>query len=476
MKKRISILAIMAAILLAALAASPVGANSGRGEVIGVTGIVPGQDLIVHILALVPPGANRNEVAKEALANQGARALTSQGFTTIDITWDQFDVLGDGNDFVEQYYNPDNQPAGVSSVQLSDAQATWTHVATSVFAFSDAGLTSRCPSLVKECRGKQKFDGFNDAGWLPLKGNNTLGFTWSGTEIDEEDMALNTNFNWTTDEYNTIDFDVETVFLHESGHALGLGHSLDITAVMFASYQTVARSLTTDDKDGVSFKYPVPGSVSLAITTTSLANGTVGDSYSATLTAIGGVSPYSWAVTSGSLPAGLSLSGNTISGTPTTMETQNFTVQVMDSESPTAATDSASLSIAVADAPEAGTLVGVTGFSYSTAGGRNGDKNLRVTVSVADDTGAAVDGASVSIKLSNDTSGGPWFGTASTGTNGTVTFQLRNAPDGRYTALVTGISAAGLDWDNDDGSDIDPGFDKSSGNLGGGNSAALEAQ
>ena len=63
MKKRISILAIMAAILLAALAASPVGANSGRGEVIGVTGIVPGQDLIVHILALVPPGGNRNEVA-----------------------------------------------------------------------------------------------------------------------------------------------------------------------------------------------------------------------------------------------------------------------------------------------------------------------------------------------------------------------------------------------------------------------------
>jgi hypothetical protein len=57
-----------------------------------------------------------------------------------------------------------------------------------------------------------------------------------------------------------------------------------------------------------------------------------------------------------------------------------------------------------------------------------------------------------------------------------VTFQLRNAPDGRYTTLVTGISAAGLDWDNDDGSDIDPGFDKPSGNLGGGNSAALEAQ
>jgi len=69
MKKQFSILAIFAAILLAALAASPVGANGGKGKVIAVTGIVPGQDLVVHILALVPPGADRAEVAKQALAN-----------------------------------------------------------------------------------------------------------------------------------------------------------------------------------------------------------------------------------------------------------------------------------------------------------------------------------------------------------------------------------------------------------------------
>lgn len=73
MRKHITILAIMAALFLAALAASPVGANPGKGEVIGVTGIVPGQDMIVHILALVAPGANHSEVAKAVLASQGAR-------------------------------------------------------------------------------------------------------------------------------------------------------------------------------------------------------------------------------------------------------------------------------------------------------------------------------------------------------------------------------------------------------------------
>jgi len=61
-----------------------------------------------------------------------------------------------------------------------------------------------------------------------------------------------------------------------------------------------------------------------------------------------GISPYTWSITSGSLPAGLSLDPATgaISGTPTGAETGTFTVTVTDSDSP-AATASASLSIGV---------------------------------------------------------------------------------------------------------------------------------
>jgi len=56
----------------------------------------------------------------------------------------------------------------------------------------------------------------------------------------------------------------------------------------------------------------------LSITTTSLAAGTAGSSYSTALQASGGVTPYSWTVTG--LPAGLSLNGGTgqIVGTPST--------------------------------------------------------------------------------------------------------------------------------------------------------------
>lgn len=51
-----------------------------------------------------------------------------------------------------------------------------------------------------------------------------------------------------------------------------------------------------------------------------LPSGTVGVAYSFTLTATGGVLPYTYSITSGSLPVGLSLNGSTglISGTPTT--------------------------------------------------------------------------------------------------------------------------------------------------------------
>jgi hypothetical protein len=86
----------------------------------------------------------------------------------------------------------------------------------------------------------------------------------------------------------------------------------------------------------------------LAITTTSLANGQVGVGYSQTLTATGGTTPYSWAISVGSLPAGLSLNTSTgvISGLPKAVGTSSFTVQVTDSEVP-AVSKTAALSITI---------------------------------------------------------------------------------------------------------------------------------
>ncbi|MHC4712102.1 MAG: putative Ig domain-containing protein [Planctomycetota bacterium] len=88
----------------------------------------------------------------------------------------------------------------------------------------------------------------------------------------------------------------------------------------------------------------------LNITTTSLPDGEVDTAYSQTVVATGGTTPYTWSIDSGSLPAGLSLgsSTGTISGTPTTSGTSNFTVKVTDSQTPTADTDTQALSIYIA--------------------------------------------------------------------------------------------------------------------------------
>ncbi len=71
----------------------------------------------------------------------------------------------------------------------------------------------------------------------------------------------------------------------------------------------------------------------LSITNRSLANGTQGISYTAQLSAVDGVAPYSWSIVSGTLPVGLTLSSSgVISGTPTGNGTSIFTVQVTDAK------------------------------------------------------------------------------------------------------------------------------------------------
>ena len=76
-------------------------------------------------------------------------------------------------------------------------------------------------------------------------------------------------------------------------------------------------------------------SVGPSITTASLPSGTVNTPYSQTLTATGDT-PITWSIQSGALPNGLSLSGNTISGTPTIAGEFSFTVKAANGTLPDA--------------------------------------------------------------------------------------------------------------------------------------------
>jgi hypothetical protein len=109
----------------------------------------------------------------------------------------------------------------------------------------------------------------------------------------------------------------------------------------------------------------------LTITTTALPSGTVNSSYSVTLAATGGMGAYTWSLTSGMLPAGLTLnpSTGTISGTPGAPVTATpLTFKVTDSGTPQQSA-SISLPLTIASLPltitTTGLPSGTVGTSYS---------------------------------------------------------------------------------------------------------------
>ena len=73
------------------------------------------------------------------------------------------------------------------------------------------------------------------------------------------------------------------------------------------------------------------GVAPLRVTTADLPDAQVGVEYTAALAATGGTEPYTWEVTTGTLPDGLTLAADgTLSGTPTTEDIVEVTVKVTD--------------------------------------------------------------------------------------------------------------------------------------------------
>jgi hypothetical protein len=87
----------------------------------------------------------------------------------------------------------------------------------------------------------------------------------------------------------------------------------------------------------------------LSVATGSLQDGTVNTAYSQTLQASSGTQPYTWSITTGALPVGLTLnsSNGVIFGKPIATGTYDFTVQVIDSSKPTPQIATANLSITI---------------------------------------------------------------------------------------------------------------------------------
>jgi len=124
----------------------------------------------------------------------------------------------------------------------------------------------------------------------------------------------------------------------------------------------------------------------LTITTSTLPPGTDSKAYAQVLQASGGTPAYTWSITSGSLPAGLSLSATTgvISGTPTTSGTSTFTTAVTDNSNP-AQTKSLATSILVAAAQQ----ISGTGTTWYVNGSGGTRFSINKTTGLCDGTSPA---------------------------------------------------------------------------------------
>jgi matrixin len=109
--------------------------------------------------------------------------------------------------------------------------------------------------------GNQNVIVFRDEKWPHNDSNNTLALTTvtfnpENGEIYDADMEVNTHDQRVTliDPVPQDGYDFASIVTHETGHFLGLAHSGDNRATMFANYTpgaTAMRNLTSDDVAGV---------------------------------------------------------------------------------------------------------------------------------------------------------------------------------------------------------------------------------
>lgn len=232
-----------------------------------------------------------------------------------------------------------------------------------------------------------------------------------------------------------------------AGVTLGTGNGALVgTPSKAGSYSvTITVSDSTKQISRKTFSIDVASSASpLSIDSTPIPDGQVGSAYSAALGVSGGTAPYTWSISSGALPGGLSLgqSNGVISGTPTTSGQFTFTAMVTDSTSPTpqTATQSFSFTIAAASSqPPSITTTslpgGTTGSAYSATLGATGG-TIPYTWSISAGTLPA--------GLNLVASSGLISGTPASAGNSSFTVRVKDAKNNTATkTLSISIAASG---------------------------------
>jgi hypothetical protein len=223
-----------------------------------------------------------------------ARAFCREVTMSPPSTWDPVmqGCFGDGMGLPTLYWR--NQCAGYSiqkdaskQVPLADA----TRVAAQAFAAwtgascpnggSPSIFPSPLPPVSCNTTPSQEHNNpiiFRDSLWPHGDRSNTLGYTTltvdlTTGEIFGADIEINTHDYTIVASGTPMNgaYDLASVLTHEAGHFLGLAHSGDKSAIMYAFYMPGSAALTPDDVSGICSLYPADGSRSTQNGTASVA-------------------------------------------------------------------------------------------------------------------------------------------------------------------------------------------------------------
>lgn len=245
-------------------------------------------------------------------------------------------------------------------------------------------------------------------------------------------------------------------FLADSGNALTNTHSFNVPAGQ--SFTTVIYEINANGGTGVTYSFNIvlgtctagPACTPVVVTPASIASGSVGSPYSQPFAATGGSGSYTFSLT-GSLPAGLVFSGNTLSGTPTQAGSFPITVTANDASCP-AGSQNYTLTIS-GTAPASITVTG--GDGQSTLPNTAFPNLLQATVrdgATNPLSGVAVTFAAPTTGASGTFTGGVSSVTVVTDGSGVATAPAftANATAGSYavTATVNGLAPVSFNLNN----------------------------